>query len=93
MSSNQRQRIPSWAFWVIGAVTLLAIAVLVLAVVLGVRAGQQQVDLHRRQQVGIALQQAIDFRTEGNLEAALDAYQRVLALEPGNPTAVAGIEN
>jgi len=93
VSSNQRQRIPSWAFWVIGAVTLLAIAVLVLAVVLGVRAGQQQVDIHRRQQVGIALQQAIDFRTEGNLEAALDAYQRVLALEPGNPTAVAGIEN
>jgi len=91
--SNQRQRIPSWAFWVIGAVTLLAIAVLVLAVVLGVRAGQQQVDIHRRQQVGIALQQAIDFRTEGNLEAALDAYQRVLVLEPGNPTAVAGIEN
>ncbi len=74
-----------------GAVTLLAVALLILAVVLGVRAGQQQLELQRRQQVGIALQQALDFGAEGNLEAALDAYQHVLLLDPGNKTAVEGI--
>ena len=59
-----------WAWWVVGAVTFLAVALLIVAVVLGVRAGQQQLDTQRHQQVGIALQQAADFRTEGNLEAA-----------------------
>ncbi|CAN5402788.1 hypothetical protein BH10CHL1_BH10CHL1_04800 [soil metagenome] len=93
MSRNNSQRIPVWAFWIIGAVTFLAVYLLIMAVVLGVRAGQQQLDMQRRQQVGIASQQAIDFRAEGNLEAALDAYQRVLALDPGNKTAVEGISN
>jgi tetratricopeptide (TPR) repeat protein len=91
VSRNNSQHFPAWAFGVIGAVTLLAVALLILAVVLGVRAGQQQLDMQRRQQVGIAIQQALDFRSEGNLEAALDAYQRVLVLEPGNKTAVDGI--
>ena len=76
-----------------GAVTFLALALLILAVVLGVRAGQQQVDMQRRQQVGIALQQALDFSAESNLEAALDAYQHVLLLDPGNKSAVDGINN
>ncbi|MDQ3248789.1 MAG: hypothetical protein M3Q45_06220, partial [Chloroflexota bacterium] len=91
MTRTTRPRIPSWAYWTIGAVTLLAIALLILAVVLGVRAGQQQIDIQRRQQVGIALQQAVDFRSEGNLEAALDAYRRVLILDPSNASAVEGI--
>ncbi|MCX6050568.1 MAG: hypothetical protein NT075_36210 [Chloroflexi bacterium] len=93
MSRNNHQRVPTWAFWIIGAVSFLAVSLLIMAVVLGVRAGQQQLDMQRRQQVGIASQQAIDFRAEGNLEAALDAYQRVLALDPGNKTAVEGISN
>ena len=76
-----------------GAVTFLAVALLILAVVLGVRAGQQQLEMQRRQQVGIALQQALDFSAESNLEAALDAYQHVLLLDPGNKTAVDGINN
>ncbi len=77
----------------IGTVSFLAVALLIMAVVLGVRDGQQQLDRQRRQQVGIVSQQALDFRAEGNLEAALDAYQRVLALDPGNKTAVEGIAN
>ncbi len=93
MSRNNHQRVPAWAFWVIGAVSFLAVSLLIMAVMLGVRAGQQQLDMQRRQQVGIASQQAIDFRAEGNLEAALDAYQRVLVLDPGNKTAVEGISN
>lgn len=93
MTRNQQSRFPVWALWIIGAVTLLAVALLILAVVLGVRAGQQQLEMQRRQQVGIALQQALDFSAEGNLEAALDAYQHVLLLDPGNKTAVEGINN
>ncbi|MCC9077408.1 PD40 domain-containing protein [Litorilinea aerophila] len=84
---------PSWLLWVIGPVTVLAAAVIVLAVVLGIQAGQRQIEIQRRQQVGIALQRATDYRTEGNLEAALAEYQRVLMLDPGNAAAVAGIES
>lgn len=92
MSVNRSARFPQWAIWLIGAVSILAIAILVLSVVLGVRAGQEQLILRRNQQVGIALQNAIDQREAGNLQQALDEYQRVLALEPGNPAAVEGIE-
>jgi TolB protein len=76
-----------------GAVSILAIAILVLSVVLGVRAGQIQLEFQRRQQVGIALQNAIDHRTAGNLQSALAEYQRVLLLDPGNAAAVEGIEH
>lgn len=92
MSVNRSARFPQWAIWLIGAVTILAVAILVLSVVLGVRAGQNQLVLRRNQQVGIALQNAIDHREAGNLQQALDEYQRVLALEPGNAAAVEGIE-
>lgn len=92
MSVNRSTRFPQWAIWLIGAVSILAIAILVLSVVLGVRAGQNQLILRRNQQVGIALQSAIDHREAGNLQQALDEYQRVLALEPGNAAAVEGIE-
>lgn len=86
-------RLPRWLLWLIGAATLLAAAIMIMAVVLGVRAGQQQLEIQKRQQVGIHLQRAIDYRSDGDLEAALAEYQRVLLLEPGNVAAVQGIEN
>ena len=86
-------RLPHWLLWLIGAATLLAAAIMIMAVVLGVRAGQRQLEIQKRQQVGIHLQRAIDYRSEGDLEAALAEYQRVLLLEPGNVAAVEGIEN
>jgi tetratricopeptide (TPR) repeat protein len=93
MSNTRRARLPEWTLWIIGAATILAAAVLILAVVLGVRAGQQQIEIQARQQVGIHLQRAIDLRAEGNLEAALAEYQQVMLLDPGNVAAVEGIES
>lgn len=93
MGVNRNPRFPGWALWLMGAVSILAIAILVLSVVLGVRAGQMQLEFQRRQQVGIALQNAIDHRTAGNLQAAREEYLRVLLLDPGNPAAVEGIEH
>ena len=84
---------PAWLLWVIAPVTVLAAALIVLALVLGIQAGQRQVEAQRRQQVGIAIQRAMDYRTEGMLEEALAEYQRVLVLDPGNTAAVTGIEN
>ena len=84
---------PAWLLWVIAPVTVLAAALIVLALVLGIQAGQRQVEAQRRQQVGIAIQRAMDYRTEGRLEEALAEYQRVLVLDPGNTAAVTGIEN
>ncbi|MEZ4555915.1 MAG: hypothetical protein R2854_05585 [Caldilineaceae bacterium] len=49
----------------------MAAAIMIMAVVLGVRAGQRQLEIQKRQQVGIHLQRAIDYRSEGDLEAAL----------------------
>ena len=45
MSSDSR--FPTWAWWMIGAVSMLAISILVISVVLGIRAGQQQVEVQR----------------------------------------------
>lgn len=84
---------PAWLLWVIAPVTVLAAALIVLALVLGIQAGQRQVEAQRRQEVGIAIQRAMDYRTEGRLEEALAEYQRVLVLDPGNTAAVTGIEN
>ena len=84
---------PAWLLWVIAPVTVLAAALIVLALVLGIQAGQRQVEVQRRQQVGIAIQRAMDYRMEGRLEEALAEYQRVLVLDPGNTAAVTGIEN
>lgn len=86
-------RVPHWLAWLAGAVTILAAAMLLLAVVLGVRAGQQQLAIQTRQQVGIHLQRAIDLRSEGNLQASLSEYQQVLVLDPSNAGAIQGIEN
>lgn len=84
---------PAWAWWIIGAVTILAVSILIFSVVLGIRAGQQQVEVQRRQQIGIALQRATDFQAEGNLQAALDEYQKILILDSTNDIAQQGIKN
>ena len=86
-------RFPAWAWWIIGAITILAISILVFSVVLGIRAGQEQVEIQRRQQIGIALQRATDAQAEGNLQAALDEYQKILVLDPSNDLAQQGIKN
>ena len=83
---------PTWLLWVIGPVTVVAAALIILAVVLGIRAGQRQIETQRRQEVGIALQRAVDFQNEGRLQDAIGEYRRVLILEPGNETALAGIQ-
>ena len=90
---SNESRFPAWAWWIIGVVTMLAVSILLFSVVLGIRAGQEQVEIQRRQQIGIALQQATDAQAEGNLQSALDAYQKVLVLDPGNNVAQQGLEN
>lgn len=85
-------RFPTWAWWLIGAITILAAAILIFSVVLGVRAGQQQVETQRRQQIGIALQRATDFQADGDLRAALAEYQKVLILDADNPVAQEGVQ-
>ena len=77
---SNESKFPTWAWWIIGVVTILAVSILIFSVVLGIRAGQEQVEIQRRQQIGIALQQATDAQAEGNLQFALDAYQKVLVL-------------
>lgn len=86
-------RFPAWAWWIMGAVTILAISILIFSVVLGIRAGQQQIEIGRRQQVGIALQRATDLQAEGRLQPAFDEYQKVLVLDPSNAIAQQGIKN
>ncbi len=90
---SRESRFPTWAWGIIGAVTILAASILIISVVLGVQAGQQQIEIQRRQQIGIALQQATDAQAEGNLQSALDAYQKVLVLDPSNDIAQQGIKN
>ncbi|MEM7129995.1 MAG: hypothetical protein AAF702_26940 [Chloroflexota bacterium] len=83
--------IPVWLRWIIGSTTLLGISILILSIVLGVRAGQQFLETRSRQQIATTLQRAIDFHTQGEIEAAFDAYRSVLVLDPDNPTATDGI--
>ncbi|MEZ4709157.1 MAG: hypothetical protein R3A44_18260 [Caldilineaceae bacterium] len=90
--TTERFVIPEWLRWVLGSVTFLAAAILILSIVLGIRAGQRQLELQSRQQIGISLQRALDYRSEGNLEAALEEYRRVLILDPNNTAAADGIE-
>lgn len=92
MTPTQKSRLPQWAFWIAGAVTLLALAILVFSIVLGVRAGQEQHAIRSRQQIGIALQAAIDYQQLGDLQAALDEYQKVMLLDPDNEAARNGID-
>lgn len=83
---------PTWLLWVIGPVTILAIALIIVAVVLGVQAGQRQVEMQRIQQVGIAHQRAVDLRAEGRFAEARVEYERVLALDPNNSAAMIGLQ-
>ena len=90
---KEQSRFPTWAIWIIGVISLLAVSILVLSAVLGLRAGQMQVELQSRQQIGIALQQATDYQAEGNLVEAAKAYQSVLMLDPDNAIAQQGLTN
>ena len=93
MFNQQRDGMfPPWLLWVIGPVTVIAAALIIFAVVLGIRAGQRQIDTQRRQEVGIALQRAVDLQAEGRLQDAVAEYRRVLMLDPGNETALTGIQ-
>ena len=85
-------RFPAWAWWILGAITILAISILVFSVILGIRAGQEQVEIQRRQQIGIALQRATDAQAEGDLQAALAEYQKILVLDPSNDLAQQGVQ-
>jgi Tol biopolymer transport system component len=93
MFNQPRERLfPTWLLWVIGPVTVVAAALIIFAVVLGIRAGQRQIETQRRQEVGIALQRAVDLQADGRLQDAVAEYRRVLLLEPGNEAAMAGIQ-
>lgn len=92
LGTNRPGRFPQWATAILGAVTLLALAILVLSIILGVRAGQRQLELRRQQEIAIALQKAVDYRAEGRLEESLVEYRRVLNLDPSNPAAGEGLE-
>jgi len=88
---NLGQYFPLWARWISGAITLFALIMLLLAIVLGVRAGQQQLELKRRQQLSVIMQQALEFHNEGRIEAARIAYQEILIIDPNNVAAVDGL--
>lgn len=84
-------RFPLWALWLCAAITFLAGTLLLLAIVLGVRAGQQQLEIKRRQQIGLALQRALEYHAEGQLPSAQTAYESVLILDPNNSAALNGL--
>ncbi len=88
---NLRIRFPTWAMWLCGAITLLAGVLLLFAIVLGVRAGQQQLEINRRQQIGLALQRGIEYHAGGQLAAAQTAYEEVLILDADNRAALEGL--
>lgn len=84
-------RVPRWALWISSAITFFALAMLVLAIVLGVRAGQEQLTLKHRQQVSSILEQAFSYHNQGSIEAARIAYEEVLLLDPDNSVATDGL--
>ncbi len=84
-------RFPRWAAWMITAVSVLAGTILLLGLVWGVRAGQVQVELRRQQQLGIALQQAIEYQAVGDYNSALEQYTIALSYDPDNPMASEGV--
>ncbi len=88
-----RAAFPRWATFIMAAVTLLALAILVISLVLGVRAGQKQLDLRRQQEIGIALQKAMDLRADGLTQESIDEYRHVLSLDPSNAAAGQGLES
>lgn len=84
-------RFPTWALWLCTTITLLAGVLLLLALVLGVRAGQQQLEIKRRQQIGLTLQRAFEAHAAGELAAARTAYEAVLVLDANNSAALNGL--
>lgn len=56
------------------------------------RAGQQQLEIRNRQQVGIYLQRAIDLKAAGNYREAHNEYQRVLTLDANNRQALESLQ-
>lgn len=89
---NTGSRFPRWAMWLMTIITALAASILILAIVLGIQSGQRQVELQRQQQIGIALQQAIEYRTEGKFSESLEHYRVVLGLDPQNELATEGVQ-
>lgn len=88
---NLTAHFPAWALWLCTAITLLAGVLLLLAIILGVRAGQQQLEIKQRQQIGLALQRALEYHAEGNLTEAQKAYEEVLILDGNNSAALDGL--
>ena len=88
----RRSAFPRWATVIMATVTLLALAIIVLSLVLGVRAGQKQLELRRQQEIAIALQKAVDLRAEGLVQESIDEYRHVLSLDPANTAAGQGLE-
>lgn len=82
---------PAWALWLCSAITFLAGVLLLLAIILGVRAGQQQLEIKQRQQIGLALQRALEYHAEGQLAEARKAYEAVLLLDSNNSAALDGL--
>lgn len=90
LSSGHMPRI----FWIIvGVATALAIFIILFLLLRGFQEGQRQSEAQRRQQIAIYLQNGQDAIDEGDAQSALDAYRRVLILDPENEEAIAGIGN
>lgn len=88
---NLTAHFPAWALWLCSAITFLAGVLLLLAIILGVRAGQQQLEIKQRQQIGLALQRALEYHAEGQLAEAQKAYEEVLVLDSNNSAALDGL--
>ena len=88
----RRPLLPRGLGIVVTFASLLALLILTVSLIRGYYDGRQQQAMHTRQQIAIQLQQAEDLQAEGNLEAALQAYQFVLGADRNNQTAQKGIE-
>lgn len=77
----------------IAVTALIALLILAFAVIKGLRDGAKTRETQQRQQVAILLQQALDLRADGNAQAALEAYRRVLVVDPENKNALDGISD
>ncbi len=80
-------------FWVlIGAITLLAVSIVVLGAIQGYRTGLSQAEAQKRQRIAMHLQRAEDYLAQGNGRAAVEEYRQALLIEPGNEKAIAGLD-
>jgi len=94
--STKRTRKPisqwHWSTWMISAISILALAILIFAMVLGILAGQRQLSLRLKQEEVRHIQLAEDYLEAGNLEAAADEYKRVIQINPANEIAYSDLE-